>query len=182
MSERIKRLIAMVIGAHQVVDVGCDHGQVSLGLAERPDIDAVLGVDISAPSLQKLRDAIERAEQPWAHKIRTQVADGLKALDCAEVDSVVIAGMGGDLIVRILSEAPQRLAQVKQLVLSPHTAQDEVRRFVREKGFYIIDSALIPEEGHYYELMDVRPNASAPEAAEDYVRLAARLTQAFGVW
>lgn len=182
MSERIDRLIAMVIGAHLVADVGCDHGQVSLGLAARPDIDGVLGVDVSAPSLQKLRDALERSDAPWRSKLMTQVADGLKDLTCERIDGIVIAGMGGDLIIRILSAAPERLSQAGQLVLSPHTAQDEVRRFVRANGFYIMDSELIREDGHYYELMDARPGAADLTAASAYEALAMRLEARFGRW
>lgn len=155
MSTRIEQLIKMVRPADRLIDVGCDHGLVSLGLARRSDIGAVLATDISAPSLAKLRTALESEEEGVRKKVTTAVTDGLTGLPWDRTEAILIAGMGGDLIIRILSAKPDLVAGAGQLLLSPHSHADKVRLYLAGLGRPIRDEALVYEEGHYYEILDV---------------------------
>nr|WP_072514440.1 class I SAM-dependent methyltransferase [Ndongobacter massiliensis] len=159
-SYRIEQLIQAVPPSASVVDVGCDHGFVALGLAARNDIQQVLATDISAASLQKLRVVLPALPPAMRAKITTCVADGLVGLPWEKADAVVIAGMGGSLLCRILA-APQVRGVWKraQLILLPHNDTDVVRRFLTEQRFIIAEEQVFFDGGHYYELLCARPLA-----------------------
>ena len=157
MSDRIQQLIRMVKAWDRVIDVGCDHGQMSIGLAQRKDIGSVLATDISGPSLQKLIDRLEAClEEDWAKKIQTFHTDGLKNLPWSKAGAILIAGMGGELMVKILEANPTLVANTEQLVLSHHLDAAKVRAYLTANSFAIVDEHLLEENGHYYEMISAR--------------------------
>ncbi len=140
-SERIHHLIQLVPAAERVIDVGADHGLVSIGLAERDDIGAVLATDISADSLSKLRASLCRAPHRVQEKVELAVADGLQALPWSQADVIVIAGMGGPLMQHIITGG-RRIFDPALWVLSPQSGIPEFRHFLQNWGVEIEESAL----------------------------------------
>lgn len=159
MDKRMRALVDWVPASSRVIDVGCDHGQMSLALAERADVGAVLATDISAASLEKLREALTSAPPEVAVKIQTVVADGLADLPWASADTVLIAGMGGPLILRIL-DAP--LAErAATWVLGPQSGLSNVRRRLYGMGRRV-DEQLVAESGQFYPFFRVHVNEVVP--------------------
>lgn len=157
MSTRIQQLIDSVHPCDRVIDVGCDHGQVSIGLAKRPDIGAILATDISGPSLQKLVDRLkENQDEAWAGKIETVHTDGLENLPWSTTGAILMAGMGGELMIKILDRNPDLVQSSQQLILSPHLDASKVRGYLHEIGFGIAEEYLLEEDGHYYEIISAR--------------------------
>lgn len=78
------------------------------------------------------------------------LSDGLHELPQDDVDSIVIAGMGGDLVVRILEQDFDKLANVKELILSPQSHLERVRHFLNDHGFRILEEEFLKEDGKYY--------------------------------
>jgi tRNA (adenine22-N1)-methyltransferase len=88
--------------------------------------------------------------------IQTRLSDGLRELSPGEADTVIIAGMGGELEIRILEEGKHMWDSVKNWILSPQSSLDKVRHFLLENGFAICDEAMIKDEGKFYTVMQVK--------------------------
>ena len=84
-------------------------------------------------------------------KIDFRLTDGLHGLDESQADTVVIAGMGGELIARILSEAPWTREVL--LLLQPMTAQPELRRWLTENGYRIQRETIVREGEKLYTVL-----------------------------
>lgn len=158
MDPRMERIIDLVLPCQQVVDVGCDHGLISLALAERPDIERVLATDISGPSLAKLEQKLDRMgrEAGLSQKITCVQADGLRGLPLDRADAIVITGMGGYLLCSILEKGAALAGKATQWVLGPQRDLDQVRTFLIGLSFRVQED-LVQSGGLYYTLFDVRP-------------------------
>ena len=89
-------------------------------------------------------------------KIRTRLSDGVLKLNPDEADSVVIAGMGGTLVMKILEEGKKVLVDVKELVLQPQSDIDKVRKYLYENDYVITAEKMVCEEEKYYPMMHVQ--------------------------
>lgn len=150
-----KRLSAVVdeVDGKSMADVGCDHGKVSVECLLRGKTEKVIACDISQKSLQK---AIDLAERFGVSNIDFRVGDGLQVIADGEVDSVVIAGMGGIEIMSILSHIPQG---VRQLVLSPHRNTIELRKFLSDRQIYIEKDYVIKDGRKFYDMIVAEVNS-----------------------
>ncbi len=137
----------------RVADVGTDHGYVPIALAlECPAVRAI-AMDVRPGPLGRAREHI--AAWGLEDRIETRLSDGVEKLKEGEADTVVIAGMGGELVIHILEGGRRLWAAVKRWVLSPQSELDKVRRYLDGQGFVIEDEAMVEEEGKYYTVMEV---------------------------
>ena len=97
-----------------------------------------------------------------AEKMRFSQADGLAAVDPDEIDTVVCAGMGGDLIVEILSACPWLHKKNYTLILQPQSAGQELRRWLGEHGFAIACEQLVQDGKFLYTVLRAHPGAGTP--------------------
>ena len=102
MSNLTKRLltIANLVDRDKICDVGCDHGKLSKYLLDQNIVKEVIISDISKPSLQKAVDLLQNA----GYHFDAIVCDGLLGYANKQVDQCIIAGMGGDEIIKIIKE------------------------------------------------------------------------------
>ena len=91
-------------------------------------------------------------EKGLEQKIITILSNGMEKLKDNMIDTAVIAGMGGDLIVSIL-ENGKSIKGIKELVLSPHKRVDLVRKFLLENNWQIVDEAMVFDVGKYYTVI-----------------------------
>ena len=89
-------------------------------------------------------------------KIETRLSDGVQKLSAGEAESVIIAGMGGELVIHIMEEGRHVWDTVEQWVLSPHSELHKVREWLEKNDFVIVKEDMIFEEGKFYTVMDVR--------------------------
>ena len=104
-------------------------------------------------------------------KIQTRRSDGLAAVSAEEIDTVLIAGMGGGIVIHILTEGRKVAQGVKELILQPQSELEEVRRFLCTEGYEIVDEDMVLEDGKYYPMMKVR---YAPETKDRRQSVAVR--------
>ncbi|MDE6361815.1 MAG: class I SAM-dependent methyltransferase, partial [Clostridia bacterium] len=97
-----------------------------------------------------LQTAVDLADTCRGQDIEVRAGDGLQVIDDGEVSCVVIAGMGGNEIMSILSHIPQG---VKRLVLSPHRNTVELRRFLSEKCIYIDKDYIVKDGRKFYDII-----------------------------
>lgn len=170
LSLRLNRVIETVEPCDLVCDVGCDHGFVSIALVESGVSKRALACDINEGPLKACDEHVFTAG--LKDRIETRLSDGLHGVDISESpDCVIIAGMGGALITRILSEGKDRLKKASQLVLSPQSESFLVRKWLRENGYNIVKENMVFDMGKYYFIIDARPGETAicePEVREVY--------------
>ncbi|MDL2310920.1 class I SAM-dependent methyltransferase, partial [Peptostreptococcaceae bacterium OttesenSCG-928-C18] len=144
--------IANLIGKNSIVaDIGTDHGLIPIFLSENNISKKIIASDISERSLSKLVDKLEY--NPHILNIETRVSDGLKKIHPFEMDTIVIAGMGGILITRILDESINIAKSANDLILQANNGLCELRKFLHNNGFYISDEDDVIENGKYYQII-----------------------------
>ena len=147
LSQRLSSVASMVTAGNCLADVGTDHGYVPIYLYERNVIPCAIAMDVNKGPLE--RAALHIAESGMKNVIETRLSDGLTALKAGEADSIVIAGMGGPLMIRILSAYPEVTASAKELILQPQSEIAEVRIWLYEQGYEIVEEHMVFEEGKY---------------------------------
>lgn len=156
--ERLYEIINCIGSAGVAADIGCDHGKLEETLLRRGLAKKVIATDISEKSLVK---AVKTCSGPlFDGKVDFRLGDGLSVLAAGEADTIVIAGMGGELMTRILKEGAKTAKQAR-LVLCPHSHEGRLRRFLLEGGYYISKESLAMEEGRYYQIICARYDGKA---------------------
>lgn len=150
LSKRLGTVASMVTRGNIAADVGTDHGYVAIYLVEQGISPAAFAMDINKGPLERAKEHI--AEAKLEDKITLIQSDGMKGLEGHKVDTAVVAGMGGILICKILKESPV-MGGLKELVLSPHSDVDKVRKCVMEQGFNITDEKMVEDYGKYYNII-----------------------------
>lgn len=154
LSMRMRALADMVTPGHVLCDVGCDHGFLPIYLIQKGVIPAAIAMDVAEGPLQSARGHI--AECGLEEKIQTRISDGLEHLAEGEADTILIAGMGGRLVIHILSMQPDVAKAAKELILQPQSELYEVRRYLYGEGYEVLDEDIVFEDGKYYPMMKVR--------------------------
>jgi tRNA (adenine22-N1)-methyltransferase len=154
----------MVTAGNCLADVGTDHGYVPIYLYERNVIPRAIAMDVNKGPLE--RATLHIAESGMKEAIETRLSDGLAALKPGEADSVVIAGMGGPLIIRILSAYPEVTASLKELILQPQSEIPEVRMWLYEQGYEIVEEHMVFEDGKYYPMFKAVKNSQAEKLTD----------------
>lgn len=151
----MKAVASMVTPGSILADIGTDHGYVPIALVQRKRIPKAIAMDVNKGPLQRACEHI--AECNLEDYIETRLSDGVKELKAGEADTILIAGMGGELVVRILSEGKEVCRSARELVLQPQSELEKVRKFLREENYKIVDEDMIIEDGKYYPMMRVLP-------------------------
>ncbi|WP_080840513.1 tRNA (adenine(22)-N(1))-methyltransferase [Cohnella massiliensis] len=162
LSARLAALADLVPEGARLADIGTDHALLPVFLAATGKISFAVAGDVHAGPVEAARRQVAEAGLDGAISVR--MGDGMSVLDPGEVDTVCIAGMGGSLIVRILEAAGSRLDGVDTLVLSPHVAEDQVRRWLRERGFVLDIEELLEEDGEIYTLLRAKRAGDGADA------------------
>lgn len=134
-----------------VADVGCDHAYISIYLVENKIAPSTVALDVNQGPLLRARQNVE--SNGMTDQIVTRLSDGLEKLKPGEADAIVIAGMGGPLMIRILSEGNACVKKAKELVLSPQSEISEVRKYLHSIQFEITDENMCIDEGKYYTVI-----------------------------
>lgn len=166
-STRLRTVASFVTEGCRVADIGTDHAYVPIFLLLEGRIPQALAMDVRKGPLERASCHIK--EQGLEGRIETRLSDGLETYRQGEADSIVIAGMGGALIARILSEGADRCSGVKELILSPQSELFLVRRWLCEHGWRIEKETMLSEDGKYYTVMRAVPGpCTAAAPVEDY--------------
>lgn len=154
MDDRLKKIAANIEPGVGFADVGTDHGYIPAALALGGYTGQIYATDIHSAPLQR---AVKTAEEAGvADRIRFLCCDGLALCDPETIDTIVIAGMGGDLICRILDEAAWCLSEKYKLILQPMTKNEVVRYWLVNNGFGIEREQLSPDGDKVYQIIIAR--------------------------
>ena len=129
-------------------DIGTDHGYLPLFLLREGRITRAYLSDVNRGPLSSAeRNA---REEGLSDKCEFILTDGAAALCDKGITDYAICGMGGELITRIIGDAPHLFTEGTRLILQPMTKQECVRRFLVENGFSVITERFSFDSGKYY--------------------------------
>ena len=153
LSLRLSAIAGLVTRGNRLVDVGCDHGYLPVSLYLDGRIPGAIAMDVRKGPLSRAQEHI--SQYGLNAYIETRLSDGLEALKPGEGDTLVIAGMGGPLMERILIDGAEVRESFQEMILQPQSDIPHFRRFVSEIGWQIADEALVLEDGKFYPMMKV---------------------------
>ena len=144
-----------------IADIGCDHGRLSCGLMQRNPSWRCIAADVSAPSQEKARQLA--AFTGLSDRVEIRCGDGLSVLREGEADAVVLCGMGGELIVDLLTKASFSLASVCRVVFQPMRGVEELRAWLYENNWHIEADRVVCDAGRLYQVFSARPPQQGEE-------------------
>lgn len=153
LSLRLQKIADFVPDGGIVADVGTDHGHLPIYLVSLHKNTGAIAMDVRSGPLSRAKQAI--CQYRLQEQIEVRLADGLAALKPGEADTVVIAGMGGALIQKILGEGKHMWDSVGHWILSPQSEIYETRHWLEYHGFSIVREEMLLDGGKYYVIFDV---------------------------
>lgn len=162
--ERLNCAIELLRGANIVADIGCDHGRLCCALIQQNAANRCIAVDISAPSLQKAERLIRQIG--LGDRVETRLGDGLSLLAVGEADAIAILGMGGTLMTQILDVTPPLLG-AKKCILQPMRAAEDIRRWLYERNYPVLEDRVVLDAGRYYQMFSVGQPEEKRQALPD---------------
>ena len=153
LSKRLQTIADFVKKGAVVADIGTDHAHIPIYLIKNNIISKAYASDINIGPLEK---AGENIKYFGVQNIELRLSNGLEKLKTDEADTVIIAGMGGELIIDILEKGRRFFESKRKFILSPHTKIDEVRKFLLSNGFEITKEDMCIDEGKFYTVIEVK--------------------------
>lgn len=167
LSDRLELIANRIENGETMADIGTDHGFLPIYLKLSGKSPKVIMGDVSLPSLDKARENADRYAAS-EDNMYFRAGDGLNILESGEVDTVVIAGMGGKLIRDILAADMAHTCSFKKFVLQPRIGQGYLRKWLCDNGFTITHEDVVKERHHIPEVITVL----SPEAEGSFSSLA----------
>ena len=153
LSNRLLAVASFVTDGNILADVGTDHGYIPIYLLQEQRIHKAIAMDINAGPLERAKEHI--AVYGLKDYIETRLSDGVAALTPGEVDTVLVAGMGGGLVMHILEDGKEVCRQAKELVLQPQSELERVRAYLWSNGYVILEENMVLEDEKFYPMMRV---------------------------
>lgn len=153
-SPRLQKIKETVGTCTCLGDVGTDHALLPAAMIQEGRCSHVIASDLRKGPLAAADKNIRRFG--LEDKIELRLGGGLTVYSPSECDAIVIAGMGGLLIAQILTDSPEIAETAERLILQPNTCQPELRRYLLEHGYEILDESCAAEARHAYLILTVR--------------------------
>lgn len=153
-STRLQSLVDILQYSEVTVDVGCDHGFVTLYVLKNNIAKHVVATDISDKCLDKTRALI--SQHSLDNRATFVATDGLCDIHTAGIDQIIIAGMGGSTIMHIIEHMPKSCKSAR-LILQPMNNIMNLRVFLAKSGYTFERDMIVQDDGRFYHIMSLVP-------------------------
>ena len=161
LTDRLLKIASLVDNGKRIADIGTDHGYIPVYLLNQNKIqNAILG-DVNKGPLENARKEVTRNK--LQDKVDLRLGSGIEVLKENEVDEIIIAGMGGMLINNLLKANEKVAHTTEKLILQPMQAPEELRMFLYQNGYKILDEHLVREEHRLYEIIVCKYEGLEPQ-------------------
>lgn len=154
LTKRMKMVADCVSKGSKIADVGCDHAYLSIDLIRRGIAKSCIASDVHTGPLIRAEENIKN--YGLSDRITLRQSNGLKHIKPNEVDSIIMAGMGGALMIKILSEGSSCTNETTELILQPQSEIGKVRTYLHNTGFQILFEDMCIDAGKYYVVIKAR--------------------------
>lgn len=164
---RLKLIADLVPTCDTLADVGTDHGYIPVYCVQQGKCRRAIAMDVNPQPLE--RADINIRKYNLADNISTRLSDGVQKLAPGEADVIVIAGMGGQLIMNILEAGENIITEDTYLILQPMLAAKEVREYLFEHGYDICGEYVSREENKFYNIITARRGNAKATSIDIYI-------------
>lgn len=152
LSKRLEVISSLIPNGVKIVDIGCDHGFLSIYLAQSKKVKNVIAADINENALGNAKANIKKYK--LEEVIETRLGDGLDVIqDNDKIDSLVIAGMGEHTIIGMFKKNLEKLKKIKTMIIQSNTRIEFLRREVVKLGYIIKDEELVQDGKKIYTII-----------------------------
>lgn len=155
MSKRLELIASFVKNGIGVADVGTDHGYIPVMLVKRGYKGNIIATDINEGPLNKAKQSLIEADCEEA--VELILCNGLDGCESEKIDTIIVAGMGGDTITGILDRAEWCAREDIKLILQPVTKPEILRYWLVNNDFRITNEAQVEENGTVYQIICAVP-------------------------
>ncbi|GAA0712592.1 class I SAM-dependent methyltransferase [Paraclostridium ghonii] len=164
LTDRLLKIASLVDEGKKIADIGTDHGYIPVYLLKNKKIDFAILADVNKGPLENAKKEVRHNK--LEDKVDLRLGSGIEILNDNEVDQIIIAGMGGILISELL-EAKKSVAQnAQKLILQPMQAQSELRKYLYENGYEVINEVLVKEDFRIYEILEAKYTGKQTEVRD----------------
>lgn len=149
LSARLKAIASFVPERTACADIGADHGLLAQYLLDTGRAARCFASDNKIGPYRRLKANLKTAIAEG--KAEVSLSDGLKELP-PDYPFVILAGMGGDLMISIVETSSEKLSSIDYFLLSPQSKEEEVRRRITALGYRIVDESVV-FDGHFYPIL-----------------------------
>ncbi len=149
-SKRLETIVEMIDDNSKIADVGSDHCYVPIACCKANKITFAQAIDNKKGPFTRMSKAIK--ESGYDNKIIASLSNGLDELD-ERVDTLIIAGMGGKLIISILENNIKKIGGINTIIIDAHNDRKQVIKYLEEIGYYLTENRFIYEADIAYDIM-----------------------------
>ena len=160
LDKRLSAVAALVRHGSRLADIGTDHAYLPVHLVQTGICPSAIASDIGAGPLEAARHTV--TANGLTSEIALRLGDGLSTVTAEEVEDIAIAGMGGETIAAILEAAEWVKDSRLRLILQPMTKAEDLRRWLLQNGFSVLEEHLIQDKRHLYPVLAVAYTAAVP--------------------
>lgn len=147
LSKRLQKIYDFIDDGSVVKDIGADHGKLIISLIENHKVSHAYANENKKGPYKRL----ELATKDYPN-INISFSDGLEKL-AKDVNTLVLAGMGGHLIAKILLDNAKKLDQIEYIIIDAHNDNAFIRKTIANLNYKIIDEDIVLENKVYYEII-----------------------------
>jgi len=145
LSKRLNSLASFVNKNDSIVDVGCDHGYLSIYLVEHHLCQKAICSDVNQKALDSAKTNIKK----YNVDIDTYLSDGIKNVPLEEINTIIISGMGTTTIIKILNDT-KKLKNIDKIIIQSNNDYELLRKYMNTIGYYMQDEIAIYDKGKWY--------------------------------
>lgn len=167
LDKRLSLCASFVREGVKIADIGTDHAYLPIWLVMNEKVEKALACDINEGPLNSGKADVMRYN--LSDRITLRLSDGLKNVSENEADDIIIAGMGGELIVKILTECSFSKNKDKRFILQPMTKCEVLIKWLYENGFEIIAQKACECDKKHYTVMVVQYTGKSVEIDDSFL-------------
>lgn len=153
---RLTTIADMVIKNKVVADIGSDHALLPIYMLENQLVTKAIVTDVIDGPYERAKKAV--GESPYPDKIEVRKGDGLDIIKPHEVQTIIIAGMGGDTIVDIISRDFLKAETYERFILQPMSRPYVVRELLAKRGWTLNEERLVYENNRFFVILSYTPS------------------------
>ncbi|MGM9927940.1 MAG: tRNA (adenine(22)-N(1))-methyltransferase [Bacillus sp. (in: firmicutes)] len=151
LSKRLHTVTTFIPAGSVLADIGSDHAYLPCYAVHKGIVNKAIAGEV-ADGPWTSADKQVRAEG-LQNQISVRKGDGLDVLEPNEATCITIAGMGGTLISSILERGKDKLGNTERLVLQPNIQAINIRKWLIENDWVLVDETILEEDGKIYEIL-----------------------------
>ncbi|HFL3156128.1 TPA: tRNA (adenine(22)-N(1))-methyltransferase TrmK [Clostridioides difficile] len=151
LTDRLLKIASLVSDGKKIADIGTDHGYIPVYLLKEGKVPFAVLADVNKGPLDNAHKEV--IQNNLLDKVDLRLGSGIEILEIGEVEEVIIAGMGGILISELLEAKKEVTHNVEKLILQPMQAQEELRYYLLNNGYEILEEVLVREDFRIYEII-----------------------------